>query len=107
MGFPIISALVISSCPEHILGRLSPSTNSSIMDCRQILYQNQFINPWLPLSGQGFITDIDHVWAEPALTVESAPLHEKRDHLPRPYQDFEQYNHNPFSAYGTSTGLYR
>lgn len=74
------------------------------MDGWQLLDQNQFINP---LSGQGFITDINNVWVEPALTVGSARLHEKRELLPRPYQNFEQRNHNPFSAYGTSTGLYR
>lgn len=75
------------------------------MDRRQLPDQNQFINPWLPLSGQGFITDINHVWAKPALTVESARLHEKSGHPPRPYQNFGQHSHNLFSVHGTSTEL--
>jgi len=77
------------------------------MDLRQLFDQNQFIDPWLPPFGYGFlIPDVNNSW-EQAITVESAQLHAKRDTLPRCCQNFAQRNHNPFSAYGTSAGLCR
>jgi len=67
----------------------------------QLPNQDQFNNPWLPLSTQGLIPDANNPRAEQALAVGAARFHAKHDLLSSSYQEFERPNHNAFCAYGT------